>query len=338
MPAASAISLANCLLPSSRAASAVGPQQRMPCSCKASARPNTSGASGPGTTRSMAFVAAKAVSASTSSAGMGTSGASSAIPALPGAHQRPGTTGVRAIARTSACSRPPEPTTRTRIRPSCPSGNLHVGAPLAYPAAMPETDDSATLLTGNIPEYSVGEISAAVKRTLEGAFGRVRVRGEITEFKRYASGHMYFSLKDENGKLAGIVWKGSVSRLGLVPENGVEVIATGRITAYGERSSYQMIVERMEYAGAGALLARIELLRQRLATEGLFDVAGKRAIPLLPEVIGVVTSEQGAVLQDIRTTVARRFPRQILLWPVAVQGEGAAARIAAAIAGFSAMR
>jgi exodeoxyribonuclease VII large subunit len=202
---------------------------------------------------------------------------------------------------------------------------------------MPETDDSTASLAGNIPEYSVGEISAAVKRTLEGAFGRVRVRGEITEFKRYASGHMYFSLKDENGKLAGIVWKGSVSRLGLVPENGVEVIATGRITAYGERSSYQLIVERMEYAGAGALLARIELLRQRLTAEGLFDIAGKRPLPMLPAVIGVVTSEQGAVLQDIRTTIARRFPRPILLWPVAVQGEGAAARIAAAIAGFSAL-
>ncbi len=189
----------------------------------------------------------------------------------------------------------------------------------------------------NIPEYSVSEISAAVKRTLEGAFGRVRVRGEITEFKRYASGHMYFSLKDENGKIAGIVWKSAVSRLGLVPENGVEVIATGRVTAYGERSSYQLIVERMEYAGAGALLARIEMLRARLAEEGLFAEQRKRALPMLPHLVGVITSEQGAVLQDIRTTIARRFPRPILLWPVPVQGEGAAARIAAAIAGMSAL-
>jgi exodeoxyribonuclease VII large subunit len=201
---------------------------------------------------------------------------------------------------------------------------------------MAETLDSPTPAT-NIPEYSVSEISAAVKRTLEGAFGRVRVRGEITELKRYASGHIYFSLKDENGKIAGIIWKSAVSRLGLVPENGVEVIATGRVTAYGERSSYQLIVERMEYAGAGALLARIEMLRARLAEEGLFAEARKRALPLLPRLVGVITSEQGAVLQDIRTTIARRFPRSILLWPVPVQGEGAAARIVAAITGMSAL-
>jgi exodeoxyribonuclease VII large subunit len=189
----------------------------------------------------------------------------------------------------------------------------------------------------NIPEYTVSEISGAVKRTLEGAFGRVRVRGEITELKRYPSGHIYFSLKDEGAKIAGVVWKSSVARLGLVPENGVEVIAQGRISAYGDRSTYQLIVERMDYAGAGALLARIEMLRQRLATEGLFDQERKRAFPLLPEVIGVVTSERGAVIQDIRTTIARRFPRHILLWPVPVQGEGAAQRIAEAIQGFDAL-
>jgi exodeoxyribonuclease VII large subunit len=201
---------------------------------------------------------------------------------------------------------------------------------------MAETLDSPTPVT-NVPEYSVSEISAAVKRTLEGAFGRVRVRGEITELKRYSSGHVYFSLKDENGKLSGIIWKSAVSKLGLVPENGVEVIATGRVTAYGERSSYQLIVERMEYAGAGALLARIEMLRARLAEEGLFAEARKRPLPVLPQLVGVITSEQGAVLQDIRTTIARRFPRSILLWPVPVQGEGAAVRIAAAIAGMSAL-
>src|ERR1700722_14180139 len=186
----------------------------------------------------------------------------------------------------------------------------------------------------NLPEFTVSEISGAIKRTLEGEFGRVRVRGEITEMKRYPSGHIYFSLKDESAKLSGIVWKNSVSRLGLMPENGVEVIATGRISAYGERSSYQLIVERMEYAGAGALLARIEMLRVRLAAEGLFDAVRKLALPVLPRVVGVVTSERGAVIQDIRTTIARRFPRHVLLWPVPVQGEGAAERIAAAIAGF----
>ncbi|GBQ62433.1 exodeoxyribonuclease VII large subunit [Ameyamaea chiangmaiensis NBRC 103196] len=189
-----------------------------------------------------------------------------------------------------------------------------------------------------MPDYTVSEISGAIKRTLEGAFGRVRVRGEITEFKRYPSGHLYFSLKDEGGKIASVVWRGSVSRLGLVPENGLEIIASGRISAYGERSSYQLVIDRMEYAGEGALLARIERLRLRLAEEGLFDAARKRAIPFLPRLIGVVTSAQGAVLHDIRTTVSRRFPRSLLIWPVAVQGEGAAAQIAVAIAGFDALR
>ena len=194
--------------------------------------------------------------------------------------------------------------------------------------------DDFRAAVSNVPEYTVSEISGAVKRTLEGNFGRVRVRGEITELKRYPSGHIYFSLKDEGAKIAGVVWKSAVARLGMKPENGVEVVATGRISAYAERSSYQLIVERMEYAGAGALLARIEMLRLRLATEGLFDGDRKRRLPTLPAVIGVVTSERGAVIQDIRTTIARRFPRQVLLWPVPVQGEGAAERIAAAIAGF----
>jgi exodeoxyribonuclease VII large subunit len=188
-----------------------------------------------------------------------------------------------------------------------------------------------------MPEYTVSEISGAVKRTLETTFGRVRVRGELTEVKRYPSGHIYLSLKDEAAKISGIVWKTSVARLGMVPENGVEVIATGRITAYSERSSYQLIIERMEYAGVGALLARIEMIRVRLAAEGLFDAARKRVLPGLPRVIGVVTSERGAVIQDIKITIARRFPTSIMVWPVPVQGEGAAERIAAAIAGFDAM-
>ncbi len=192
-------------------------------------------------------------------------------------------------------------------------------------------------LASNIPEYTVSEISGAVKRTLEGTFGRVRVRGEITELKRYPSGHIYLSLKDEGGKIAAVVWKSAVSRMGLEPENGVEVIAQGRITAYGERSTYQLVIERLEYAGVGALLARIEALRLRLTEEGLFDAARKQPIPLLPRVVGVVTSERGAVIQDIRTTILRRFPRPILLWPVPVQGEGAAPQIAAAIRGFDAL-
>jgi exodeoxyribonuclease VII large subunit len=142
----------------------------------------------------------------------------------------------------------------------------------------------------NTPEFTVSEVSGAVKRTLETNFSRIRVRGELTEVKRYPSGHIYLSLKDENAKIAGVVWKNAVSRLGMVPENGTEVIATGRISAYGERSSYQLIIERMEYAGVGALLARIEQIRQRLTAEGLFDPARKQPLPALPRVIGVVTS------------------------------------------------
>lgn len=185
----------------------------------------------------------------------------------------------------------------------------------------------------NTPEFSVSELAGAVKRTLEGSFGRVRVRGEITEFKAYGSGHQYFALKDEGAKIRGIIWKGAVQRVGLKAENGLEVIATGRITSYPERSEYQLIVEKLEYAGAGALLARIEALKVKLQAEGLFQ--RQRPLPLLPRVIGVVTSAQGAVLQDIKTTIARRFPRLILLWPVPVQGEGAAEKIASAIDGFN---
>lgn len=192
----------------------------------------------------------------------------------------------------------------------------------------------AAALVSNLPEYMVSEIAGAVKRTLEGSFGRVRVRGEITEFKRHGSGHLYFCLKDEGAKLKGVIWRMQVPRLGMAPENGVEVIATGRLTGYAERSEYQLVIERLEYAGIGALLARVEILRQRLAAEGLFDPSRKRPLPLLPHAVGVVTSAQGAVLHDIRTTIARRFPRPILLWPVPVQGEGAASRIAAAIRGF----
>lgn len=189
--------------------------------------------------------------------------------------------------------------------------------------------------TTNAPEFSVSELAGAVKRSLEESFGRVRVRGEITEFKAYGSGHQYFALKDESAKIRGIIWKGVVPRVGLKAENGLEVIATGRITSYPERSEYQLIVEKLEYAGAGALLARIEALKTKLQAEGLFT--NQRPLPRLPRLIGVVTSAQGAVLQDIKTTIARRFPRPILLWPVPVQGEGAAEKIAAAITGFNSL-
>ncbi len=197
-------------------------------------------------------------------------------------------------------------------------------------------DDLADVAS-NVPEYTVSEIAGAVKQTLESTFGRVRVRGEITELRRYASGHIYFCLKDDTAKMKAVVWRMTVPRLGMQPENGVEVVVTGRLSSYAERSEYQLVAERMEYSGAGALLARIEMLRQRLAAEGLFDAERKRGFPRLPERIGVVTSAQGAVIQDIRITIARRFPRTILLWSVPVQGDGAAARIVAAIRGFDAL-
>jgi exodeoxyribonuclease VII large subunit len=197
--------------------------------------------------------------------------------------------------------------------------------------------DSPAPAASNVPEYSVSEIAGAIQATLRGAFGRVRVRGEITECKRYPSGHVYLSLKDEDAKLEAVIWKSALRGLAVQPENGLEVIATGRIDTYADRSKYQLVIERLEFAGAGALLARIEALKQRLAAEGLFAPERKRALPRLPQVVGVVTSEKGAVIQDIRTTIARRFPRRILLWPVPVQGQGAAEQIAAAIAGFSAL-
>ena len=190
----------------------------------------------------------------------------------------------------------------------------------------------------NLPEYSVSEISQAVKRTLEGAFERVRVRGEISGFKRAASGHLYFALKDEEAKLDAVCWRLSAGRLAVTPEDGLEVVAIGRVSSYPGRSSYQLVVESLELAGEGALLKLLEERRRKLAAEGLFDAARKRALPFLPEVIGVITSPTGAVIRDILHRLEDRFPRRVLLWPVLVQGEGAKEQIAAAIVGFNAIR
>lgn len=186
----------------------------------------------------------------------------------------------------------------------------------------------------NIGEYSVGEISQAVKRTLEGAFGHVRVRGEVGRPNYHASGHLYFTLKDESAALDGVCWRGTVGRLGLRLEEGMEVVCTGRVSSYPRNSRYQIVVEAVELAGEGALLKLLEDRRKRLAAEGLFDSERKRALPFLPGAVGVVTSPSGAVIRDILHRLADRFPRPVLLWPVPVQGEGAAERIAAAIAGF----
>jgi exodeoxyribonuclease VII large subunit len=189
----------------------------------------------------------------------------------------------------------------------------------------------------NLPEFTVAELSAAVKRSIEGNFGFVRVRGEISRPTTPGSGHCYLRLKDEAAVLDAVIWKGTLARLGLRPEDGMEVICTGRLTTYPGKSTYQLIIERMELAGEGALLKMIEERRKRLAAEGLFDEARKKKLPFLPDVIGVITSPTGAVIRDILHRLADRFPRHVLLWPVAVQGEGAADQVASAIAGFNAL-
>ena len=191
------------------------------------------------------------------------------------------------------------------------------------------------VLPDNVPEYSVSEIAGAVRRTLEGRFERVRVRGEISGLRRPASGHVYFTLKDEGAVLAAVCWRGVANALRYPPEDGLEVVCTGRITAYAGRSQYQIVVDSIEPAGEGALLKLLEARRKALAAEGLFDSARKRPLPYLPEVIGVVTSPTGAVIRDILQRLADRFPRRVLVWPVRVQGEGAAEAVAVAIAGFN---
>ncbi len=172
---------------------------------------------------------------------------------------------------------------------------------------------------------------------MEDAFGHVRVRGEISGFKRHSSGHCYLTLKDDRACIDGVVWKGSAGALGFRPEDGIEVIATGRLTTYPGRSKYQIVIDRMEIAGAGALMALLDQRRRALAAEGLFDAAAKRPLPYLPAVIGVVTSPTGAVIRDILHRLADRCPAHVILWPVAVQGDGAAAQVAAAVRGFAAM-
>ena len=189
----------------------------------------------------------------------------------------------------------------------------------------------------NLPEFTVSEISQAVKSTLERSFERVRVRGELSGFKRHTSGHLYFTLKDADAAMDGVCWRGTAMRLSIRPEDGMEVICTGRITTYPGRSKYQIVIESMELAGEGALLKLIEDRRKRLAAEGLFDPERKRKLPFLPEIIGVITSPTGAVIRDILHRLADRFPRRVLLWPVLVQGEGAAEQVAAAIRGFNAL-
>jgi exodeoxyribonuclease VII large subunit len=194
---------------------------------------------------------------------------------------------------------------------------------------------TAAPLRSNLPEYTVSELARALKRSIEENFAYVRVRGEISGFKRHASGHWYLSLKDAEAVIDAVCWRMTAMRLGIKPEDGMEVVCTGRLTTFPGRSKYQLVIDTMELAGVGALLKLLEDRRKRLAAEGLFAPERKKKLPFLPEVIGIVTSPTGAVIRDILHRLADRFPRHVLLWPVAVQGEGAAAQVAAAINGFN---
>lgn len=189
----------------------------------------------------------------------------------------------------------------------------------------------------NLPEFSVSDISRALKKTVEDTFGLVRIRGEISECKLHSSGHLYLTLKDETAILASVCWRGQVGKLGVKPALGMEVVCTGRLTTYMGQSKYQLVIEGMALAGIGALLKMLEERKQRLAAEGLFDPARKQLLPYLPNVIGVITSPTGAVIRDILHRLNDRFPRPVLVWPVAVQGENAAQQIVAAIEGFNAL-
>ncbi len=190
----------------------------------------------------------------------------------------------------------------------------------------------------NVVEWTVSELSAAVKRSIEDAYGFVRVRGEISGFRgAHSSGHCYFSLKDESAKIEAVIWKGAFARMRIKPEEGLEVIVSGRLTTYPGQSKYQIVVETLEPAGLGALMALLEERKKKLAAEGLFDAARKQLLPFLPDVIGVVTSPTGAVIRDILHRLADRFPRHVLVWPVRVQGDGSAEQVAAAIRGFNAL-
>ena len=183
----------------------------------------------------------------------------------------------------------------------------------------------------------MSQLSTALKRMVEQGFGHVRVRGEISGFKRAASGHLYLALKDADAVIDGVMWKGNAARVPFRPEDGLDVIATGKLTTYPGRSKYQIVIDSLELAGEGTLLALLEKTKARLAAEGLFDAERKRTLPRMPRIIGVVTSPTGAVIRDILHRLEDRFPTRVIVWPVLVQGNGAAAQIAAAIRGFDAL-
>ncbi len=212
---------------------------------------------------------------------------------------------------------------------------VEVSAPLGQDRGMDLFEDAPA--PSNSPEYTVSELSGAVKKVIEGEFGLIRVRGEVGRVSRPASGHLYFDLKDDRNVIAAISWKGQVARMQVRPEEGMEVVATGRMTTFPGQSKYQLIVAAGARGGLGALRAMLEKRRAALAAEGLFDAGRKRPIPFLPGVIGVVTSPSGAVIRDILHRLRDRFPRHVLIWPVAVQGQACAPEVAAAIRGFNAI-
>ena len=202
---------------------------------------------------------------------------------------------------------------------------------------MDDLIDDAPAPRRNEAEYTVSEISGAVKQTLESAFGRIRVKGEIGRIFRARSGHLYYDIKDDRNVLACTTWKGQIASLSVTPEEGMEVIVTGKLSGFGAQSKYNLNVDAMEVAGAGALMAMLEKRRAQLAAEGLFEPSRKKSLPFLPDVIGVITSPRGAVIRDILHRLADRFPRDVLIWPVAVQGRASAPEVANAIRGFNAL-
>lgn len=195
----------------------------------------------------------------------------------------------------------------------------------------------AVVTDSNAHAYSVSELAFALKRTIEDAYGQVRLRGELSKVTFHGNGHVYLDLKDDKASISGVIWKGQVGRLAIRPESGLEVIVTGRVTTYPGRSQYQIIIDSMAPAGVGALLAQLERLKARLAAEGLFETARKRTLPAYPAVIGVITSPTGAVIRDILHRLRERWPCRVIVWPVVVQGDQAAAQVIGAIEGFAAL-
>ena len=212
------------------------------------------------------------------------------------------------------------------------------GTPLASDGGvMPAIAADVPRSAANVAEFTVSELSAALKRRIEESFSYVRVRGEISGWKRHSSGHCYLCLKDADAVLDAVCWRNTAARLPIRPEDGMEVVCTGKLTTFPGRSKYQLVIETMELAGKGALLQLLEERKRKLAAEGLFAPERKKKLPFLPRVIGVITSPTGAVIRDILHRLGDRFPRHVLLWPVAVQGDGAAQQVAAAIEGFNAI-